>query len=293
MTVNSTMTRATRLATRIARRILVGRVPKLFDHQYYLRNNPDLAISGMDPYLHYVWFGASRGRDPAEDFDTEFYRGQSGPTRLDPIRHYIRQGVKTGLDPSRNFSTRAYLMRYPDVVAIGANPLLHYRNHGRHEGREALPITDSLDQIVPIRGVRSEHVLSFPAEDANPFEIHLRADLPAQREAVHVKRLCFLLKLTNDEIVLVLDAFQTAGSDRQTSIVLEMATGAEPRPSMNTLLIAFEHCYTTRPNDKGSVRLRYGEVRLWDLRNPTPSVIEIFGPGAAEFCSSSGAGSSA
>ena len=36
----------------------------LFDAQWYLRHNADVADAGIDPLRHYVQFGASEGRAP-------------------------------------------------------------------------------------------------------------------------------------------------------------------------------------------------------------------------------------
>ena len=47
----------------------------------------------------------------------------------------MRQGAAEDLDPSRSFSTRSYLLNYPDIAASGANPLVHYIEHGQAEGR--------------------------------------------------------------------------------------------------------------------------------------------------------------
>ncbi len=100
------LARAVRLASAAYRRLTLGRVPRLFDAAYYEAAAPEVARSGIDPYLHYVRRGAAQDRDPAPDFDTAFYRRQSGPTRLDPLRHYLRVGAQAGLDPHPSFSTR-------------------------------------------------------------------------------------------------------------------------------------------------------------------------------------------
>lgn len=41
--------------------------PKRFDATWYLARNPDVAMSGMDPYEHYLSFGKAEGRQPAPD----------------------------------------------------------------------------------------------------------------------------------------------------------------------------------------------------------------------------------
>ena len=58
-------------------------------------------ISDADPALHYLLVGAAEGRSPGPDFDGEWY-----------------------------------LRRHPDVLMRGENPLLHYIERGRSEGRD-------------------------------------------------------------------------------------------------------------------------------------------------------------
>lgn len=76
------------------------RVAGLFDADWYLEQNPDVAVAGLDPAEHYLLHGAAEGRDP-------------GPW----------------------FSTAFYLTNYPDVAAAGTNPLVHFVRHGSEEGR--------------------------------------------------------------------------------------------------------------------------------------------------------------
>jgi hypothetical protein len=75
----------------------------LFDPKWYLEKYQDLADdSGVsaNPALHYLLFGASEGRDPSINFDTNFYLGT-----------------------------------YPDVSQEGMNPLVHYIKYGSAERR--------------------------------------------------------------------------------------------------------------------------------------------------------------
>jgi Rhamnan synthesis protein F/Methyltransferase domain len=76
----------------------------LFDAQWYLASNPDVAAANMDPILHYVFHGAREGRAP-------------GP-KIDPA---------------------AYLAANPDVAREQLNPLLHYLYEGHAECR---PLTN-------------------------------------------------------------------------------------------------------------------------------------------------------
>jgi hypothetical protein len=63
----------------------------MFDAAWYLRNNPDVARTGMEP-----------------------------------IRHFVRYGAAEGRDPSSSFNLRAYVSANPAIAAAGINPLLHY-----------------------------------------------------------------------------------------------------------------------------------------------------------------------
>lgn len=71
-----------------------------FDETYYLKNYPDVALSGANP------------RD-----------------------HYSQYGWKEGRDPSDYFSTSGYLARNPDVAAAAVNPLDHFIKYGASEQR--------------------------------------------------------------------------------------------------------------------------------------------------------------
>lgn len=63
----------------------------LFQADWYLQHNPDVALAGIAPAVHYLRAGAGEGRDP-------------GPS----------------------FNTRAYLEAHPDVADGAVNPLLHH-----------------------------------------------------------------------------------------------------------------------------------------------------------------------
>jgi radical SAM protein with 4Fe4S-binding SPASM domain len=74
-----------------------------FDIEYYIKTNPDVANSDVDPLTHYLFTGWHERRDP-----------------------------------SSAFSTRFYLETYPDVEAMGVNPFWHYISSGKGEGRACL-----------------------------------------------------------------------------------------------------------------------------------------------------------
>jgi glycosyltransferase involved in cell wall biosynthesis len=63
----------------------------VFDREYYLKNNLDVARSC-----------------------------------LDPIKHYIRYGWREGRNPNSLFDTVRYLKSFPEIVNSDLNPLCHY-----------------------------------------------------------------------------------------------------------------------------------------------------------------------
>ena len=79
----------------------------LFDAAWYLHAYPDVGQAGLDPLVHFVWYGWQERRKPNPYFDPAWY-----------------------------------LASYPDVAAAAMNPLLHYLRHGDLEGRRPMPYFD-------------------------------------------------------------------------------------------------------------------------------------------------------
>lgn len=61
---------------------------------------------------------------------------------IDPVEHYLRFGARLKRNPSPEFDTAAYLEDHPDVAKNGTNPLVHFVRHGRAEGRVARAASD-------------------------------------------------------------------------------------------------------------------------------------------------------
>jgi hypothetical protein len=80
--------------------VVLIRKSELFDGEWYLRINSDVADAGFDPAEHYLAFGFAERRNPSRGFDGAFYLEQN-----------------------------------QDVSLAGNNPLLHYLKHGKAEGR--------------------------------------------------------------------------------------------------------------------------------------------------------------
>jgi glycosyltransferase involved in cell wall biosynthesis len=90
----------------------------LFDRDWYLAQNPDVATAGVNP-----------------------------------LRHYLRHGALEGRDPSPFFNTFYYLEANPDVAAARINPLVHFVKYGAAEGRPGGPLiganTGTVSELIP------------------------------------------------------------------------------------------------------------------------------------------------
>ena len=119
---------------------------KLFDASFYLAKYPDVRDSGIDPFLHFLMYGAAAGRSPHPLFDTAFYLAhypQAAKSGLNPVLHFLRCGASAGFNPHPLFDTIFYLNQYPDVANFGCNPLIHFIEHGAREGRDPHPFFDT------------------------------------------------------------------------------------------------------------------------------------------------------
>ncbi len=79
-----------------------------FDAEWYLKRNPDVAAAGVDPFKHFLEYGAKEGR--AANVDDE---------------------------PRTNWTTRFdaawYALRYADVADSGEDPFEHFIKIGLRE----------------------------------------------------------------------------------------------------------------------------------------------------------------
>lgn len=150
----------------------------LFDADFYLRTNPDVARVAINPLLHYALLGSRERRPPHPVFDQSWYidrhpeaararettlghyvrHGQACGHRPNrwfddawyaethaaslgdrkPIEHYVTTGLALDLQPSPAFDPAYYLETNPDVAAAGQPAFAHFMEHGRFERRRGL-----------------------------------------------------------------------------------------------------------------------------------------------------------
>ncbi len=108
----------------------------LFDVEYYLTCNPDMAAMRPKAMAHYHAHGWREGRKPNLYFDPGWYLLQQPDVArdgVDPLLHYLLRGEAEGCRPSAWFDPAWYRTTY--TVPDGMHALRHYllnRGSGTH-----------------------------------------------------------------------------------------------------------------------------------------------------------------
>ncbi|MFK7883161.1 MAG: glycoside hydrolase family 99-like domain-containing protein [Phycisphaerales bacterium] len=88
---------------RTARRAAMFKGSRLFDSGAYLRANPDIAASGVDPVWHYAAMGGVERRATGSGFDTAYYLDSNrdvAESGVHPFEHFLASGLREGRSPS-------------------------------------------------------------------------------------------------------------------------------------------------------------------------------------------------
>ncbi len=140
----ATMQLPDRLAARRFKALIAS--SRLFDRDYYLAENPDVAASGADPITHYLERGASEGRNPHPLFDTCWYLNQNPDilaAGVNPLVHYLLQGWKEERAPHPLVAPRYYLRNGNSDIAQSVPVATHYAETGWRSGSNPHPLFDS------------------------------------------------------------------------------------------------------------------------------------------------------
>ncbi|MGO8857001.1 MAG: glycosyltransferase family 9 protein [Steroidobacteraceae bacterium] len=108
----------------------------LFDPEYYLKSNPDIAALNVDPLLHYLEQGCRERRDPSASFDTSYYLGLCdvlGETPVNALAHYLTVGISRGLTTKRGSKANGRPVELRRAPQSGHAASLHV-DHGLRDG---------------------------------------------------------------------------------------------------------------------------------------------------------------
>ncbi len=110
-----------------------------FDEDYYLEQNPDVALSGVNPMLHYCTIGWIEGKDPSPLFSTRYYLNNNRDirnARINPLLHYARNGHKEKWRKSATVEAAKVLLGFE------SGPLAEQLAHAKTlEPMIAIPVT--------------------------------------------------------------------------------------------------------------------------------------------------------
>jgi len=116
----------------------------LFEAQWYLAHNPDVAAVGIDPFRHFMSHGIEEDRDPHPLFSSGWYRIQMHrhgvPMDVPPLLHYLAVGRAQHLSPHPLFDPQYYRASYRDVAESGVDSLEHFLTYGAAERRNPHPL---------------------------------------------------------------------------------------------------------------------------------------------------------
>lgn len=138
-----------------------------FSTKFYLDQNPDVVMLGIEPLWHYCMFGYKEQRDPHPLFSSKFYsKTYLASSAENPLLHFCRTGYALGNVPHpffeshRNsgqtflsdrfenlkkphwFDGKYYLKNNPDLESWFFGSLEHYILSGFSEGRKPAPGID-------------------------------------------------------------------------------------------------------------------------------------------------------
>ncbi len=120
--------------------------PATFDAVWYLAHYPGVAATGVDPFVHYVLYGAAEGFTPRPDaaiigasglFDPSYYLLGGFDVLdagMDPLEHFCLAGALEGRRPNPYFDPAWYRQAHLAAVPQPINPLVHYILHGEAMG---------------------------------------------------------------------------------------------------------------------------------------------------------------
>ncbi len=134
----------------------------VFDVDYYLARNPDLALhfngNKNEAIEHWINFGFYERRRGSPYFNLPNYTFYNpdlanafGPFNELYLSHFLRSGIREGRTSSVFYSGTFYAANNPDLLAAFGNDykklLEHFIDHGAREGRRASPFFNAAEYL--------------------------------------------------------------------------------------------------------------------------------------------------
>lgn len=122
------------------------RASALFDAEWYANRYVDVRLVGLSPEEHYLLIGAILLRDPSDKFSTAFYLTDNPDVAMagvNPLIHFIQHGASEGRNSRPHIDGSA--LRSPDTT-VGPDPWLRRLWTGPFLD-EILPKTEPLQEL--------------------------------------------------------------------------------------------------------------------------------------------------
>lgn len=136
-----------------------GRNPNAyFDSGWYVATNPDVARLRVNPLVHYLLVGEPRDRRPVVYFEPEWYRGTYGLTERDsPLAHYLANRHTQRVSPNSLFDPAWFAAQFGHKPHRRRDPFAHYLFAGTWDDLQPSPRFDAAEWRRRKRGRRSKH----------------------------------------------------------------------------------------------------------------------------------------
>lgn len=133
----------------------------LFDSEWYLKEYPDVGLSGIKPLQHYLVFGWKLGRSPSNEFCSPKYLEYYSDVKkagIEPLQHYLINGMDEGrlTFPVKRHSRNSSVLEREENKQSNLDPitkLLVWNESGRKNTNEYI---ETLSKIKSIYNVKSE-----------------------------------------------------------------------------------------------------------------------------------------
>ena len=136
------------------RMLIAWRGQGLFDHDFYLAQNADVADAGHEPFAHYLRHGWREGRAPNARFDDGHYRAAAGLSRhvpISPLAHFLAFGRRIGLCPVPGVDLEALGTDGDPLSVARIDPYRHLLSADRAPGPERPDLDAALLRLDAMR----------------------------------------------------------------------------------------------------------------------------------------------
>lgn len=156
-----------------------------FDLKHYLKANPDVANSGMDPLLHFLRHGGGEGRNPSRLFDSAQYLSEhqeADRQKINPLVHFLtsnctQDGSYSSLINGGDSSVTAGLLNLPPCSEW--SQILVNRQNDQH------PLVDVIVPVYKNKSLTLQCIYSVLASNQlTPFELIVINDASPEEDLV-------------------------------------------------------------------------------------------------------------